>query len=94
MSTTLEQLVAEYARQNPGSRSLFQRAQASMPGGNTRTGVYVDPFPLYTQSGSGVYVNDVDGNQRLDFVNNATALILGHAHPAVVTALQDRAAQG
>ncbi len=94
MSTTLEQLVVEYVRQNPRSQSLFQRAQASMPGGNTRTGVYVDPFPLYTQSGSGVYVNDVDGNQRLDFVNNATALILGHAHPAVVGALQDRAAQG
>ena len=94
MSTSLEQLISAYRQQNPRSLELFQRAQASMPGGNTRTGVFVDPFPLYSQSGAGVYVTDVDGNQRLDFVNNATALILGHAHPAIVGALQDRAEQG
>jgi glutamate-1-semialdehyde 2,1-aminomutase len=94
MSTTLEQLIADYRQQNPASEELFRRAQASLPGGNTRTGIYVDPFPLYWQSGKGVYVTDVDGNERLDFVNNATALILGHAHPAIVGALQARAAQG
>ncbi len=56
-------------------------------GGNTRTDVFVDPFPVYADSGEGVYVTDVDGNRRLDFVNNTTSLILGHAHPAVVEAV-------
>ena len=78
--TTLAQLLSEYVRQNPRSSQLFERAQAALPGGNTRTGVYVDPFPLYMRSGRGAYTIDVDGNKRLDFINNATALILGHAH--------------
>jgi glutamate-1-semialdehyde 2,1-aminomutase len=94
MSTSIDQLVCTYREQNQRSHELFMRAQESLPGGNTRTGVYVDPFPVYLRSGAGVYVTDVDSNERLDFVNNATALILGHAHPSVVGALQDRAAQG
>lgn len=94
MSLTLDQLVAEYRDQNAKSQQLFRRAQDSLPGGNTRTGVYVDPFPIYTDAGAGVYVTDVDGNRRLDFVNNATALILGHQHPNVAHALTERIAQG
>ncbi len=90
MTTTLENLLAEYCRQNPQSRELFQRAQGSLPGGNTRTGVYIDPFPTYGHSGHGVYATDVDGNERLDFINNATALILGHAHPAITGAVAHR----
>ena len=40
------------------------------------------------------YFYDLDGHRLLDFVNNNTALILGHAHPAIVEALQDRVAKG
>jgi glutamate-1-semialdehyde 2,1-aminomutase len=94
MSLTLDQLIAEYRDQNAKSQQLFRRAQDSLPGGNTRTGVYVDPFPIYTEKGGGVYVTDVDGNKRLDFVNNATALILGHTHPKVANALRERISQG
>ena len=94
MSTSIDQLVSTYGDQNQCSQELILRAQTSLPGRNTRTVVYLDPFPIYSKSGAGVYVTDVDGNERLDFVNNATALILGHAHPSVVGALQDRTAQG
>ncbi|MBI92296.1 MAG: aminotransferase class III-fold pyridoxal phosphate-dependent enzyme [Candidatus Latescibacterota bacterium] len=94
MTITIDQLVSTYRTRNPQSLELFTRAQASLPGGNTRTGVYVDPFPVYSLSGAGACVTDVDGNERLDFVNNATALIIGHAHPSIVAALQDRAALG
>ncbi len=94
MTTSIEQLVAAYQHQNRQSQQLFTRAQESMPGGNTRTGVHVDPFPVYWQSGAGVHVTDVDGNERLDFVNNATALILGHAHPAIIDAIRERATGG
>ena len=68
MSTSIDQLVSTYGDQNQCSQELFLRAQASLPGGNTRTGVYLDPFPIYSKSGAGVYVTDVDGNERLDFV--------------------------
>ena len=91
---SLDSLVAEYMDRNPRSRQMFERAKTSLPGGNTRTGVYFDPFPIYADRGEGVYLIDLDGHRLLDFVNNNTALILGHAHPAVVGALQDRVAKG
>ncbi|HAA75791.1 TPA: aspartate aminotransferase family protein [Candidatus Latescibacteria bacterium] len=94
MPTTIDQLVSDYRDQNGKSYQLFQRAQSSLPGGNTRTGVYFDPFPVYAKTGAGVHVTDVDGNERLDFVNNATALILGHGHPAIVDAIRDRVTYG
>ena len=85
---SLDQLIADYCDQNAYSQRLFKRAQEVLPGGNTRTGVFVNPFPVYADRGEGVYIDDVDGNRRLDFVNNATALILGHTHPAVSGALR------
>jgi glutamate-1-semialdehyde 2,1-aminomutase len=94
MPVALDQLIAEYRDQNAASQKLFKRSQGVLPGGNTRTGVHVDPFPIYAASGAGVTVTDADGNRRLDFVNNATALILGHAHSEVTRALTDRVAQG
>ena len=94
MSITLEQLLSDCRDQNGGSYQLWRRAHESLPGGNRRTGVHVDPFPIYTEQGAGVHVTDVDGNKRLDLVCNATALILGHAHPDIVSALQSRAAVG
>jgi glutamate-1-semialdehyde 2,1-aminomutase len=80
----------------PGSKSaeLFARAQAVMPGGNTRTTVYMDPYPPYAAFGEGCFVTDVEGDRRLDCLNNYTALIHGHAHPAIVEAATRRVAQG
>ena len=73
---------------------MFARAVQSLPGGNTRTGIHIDPFPLYADRGEGAYLYDIDGHRLIDFVNNNTALPLGHAHPAIVTALQKQIALG
>jgi glutamate-1-semialdehyde 2,1-aminomutase len=98
MTTTatlsIDQLLATYAENNPNSKQLFQRAQESLPGGNTRTGTFFPPFPIYIDRGEGPYLVDVDGHELIDFVNNQTALILGHAHPEVVRALQEQTAKG
>ncbi|MDE0449611.1 MAG: aspartate aminotransferase family protein [Spirochaetaceae bacterium] len=93
-TVTIESLLSEYRERNKASYRLFQRAQSMLPGGNTRTGVFVEPFPLYVERAAGAELVDVDGNRRVDFVNNASALILGHAHPAVVGAIGERAARG
>jgi glutamate-1-semialdehyde 2,1-aminomutase len=79
-----------------GSRSaeLFARAQAVLPGGNTRTTVFMAPYPPYAASGEGCWITDVEGERRLDCLNNYTALIHGHAHPAIVEAAGRRLAQG
>ena len=73
----------------PGSRSaeLWQRARAVMPGGNSRTTVFAAPYPAYVASAQGATVTDVDGQSRIDFVNNYTSLIHGHAHPRIVDAV-------
>ena len=90
----LDEEIAAYAARNPRSQAMFARAVQSLPGGNTRTGIHIDPFPLYADRGEGAYLYDIDGHRLIDFVNNNTALPLGHAHPAIVTALQKQIALG
>lgn len=68
------------------SEALAGRAKASLPGGNTRTTVYRQPYPLYAARGEGCRVWDVDGTARIDCNNNYTSLIHGHAHPVLVEA--------
>jgi glutamate-1-semialdehyde 2,1-aminomutase len=68
------------------SYALNQRAQRSLPGGNTRTTVYAKPYPLYAARGQGCRVWDVDGIERIDCINNFTAAIHGYAHPDLVRA--------
>lgn len=91
---SMEDLIARYVDGNPLSQAMAGRAKRSLPGGNTRTGVYIDPFPIYIEHGEGPYLIDIDGHRLIDFVNNNTALILGHAHPTVVESLQKQIGRG
>lgn len=81
---------------DPASRShaLHQRARKSLPGGNTRTTVFMKPWPIYAARGEGCRVIDVDGVARIDCINNFTALIHGHAHPVVTQAACRQVALG
>ena len=83
----------EYQRLTTGSRALWQRALGSLPGGNTRTTIFHDPYPVYLERGEGCRVWDVDGVERIDFISNYTSLILGHCHPRVVEAVQSQASR-
>ncbi len=65
-----------------------------MPGGNTRHSIALAPYPIYAASGNGCRVTDVEGEQRVDFLNNYTSLILGHADPKVTAAVQQRVGRG
>jgi glutamate-1-semialdehyde 2,1-aminomutase len=80
----------------PHSTQLFERAQSVIPGGvNSPVRAFrsVGGQPLFIKRGSGARVYDVDGRQYIDFVGSWGPLILGHAHPSVVEAIQ-RAATG
>ena len=94
LQKSLDSLVAEYVANNPRSGAMCERAKHSLPGSNSRTGLYFHPFPPYISHGEGVHLIDLDGHYLLDFVNQATALILGHANPEVVDALQEQVAKG
>jgi len=82
-----------YAEHTVRSRSLWERALGVLPGGNTRTTVFQEPYPLYLERGHGSRVVDVDGVERIDFINNYTSLVHGHCHPGSVEAVQRQAAR-
>jgi glutamate-1-semialdehyde 2,1-aminomutase len=83
-----------YAASTPASAELYREARRHIAGGVTRTTIHLRPHPLYVTSGDGARVRDADGTERLDFIGNYTALILGHRHPAVMAAIEDQLARG
>ena len=83
-----------YRSESARSRQLYQRALGVMPGGNSRHSISLSPYPVYAASGRGCRITDVEGEERIDFLNNYTALILGHADPRVTEAVTRRVARG
>jgi len=83
-----------YRQTTPSSRAMHERAVKVMPGGTTRTTTYFDPYPLYIERGAGCRIWDADGTERIDMLGNYSAMILGHAHPKVVEAINQQAARG
>jgi glutamate-1-semialdehyde 2,1-aminomutase len=93
--TTLEnELLDLYRRRTVKSEAWYQRARQVMPGGDTRTGTYHLPYPLFIERGQGCRLWDADGNEYFDFLNNFTSLLHGHAHPSVHEALVTQGTQG
>jgi glutamate-1-semialdehyde 2,1-aminomutase len=83
-----------YPDPNSESQKLYERALSSLPGGNTRTTVYMKPYPIYAARGEGCRVWDVDGHEFIDCINNFTSLIHGHAHPLLIEAATRQLALG
>jgi glutamate-1-semialdehyde 2,1-aminomutase len=79
------------------NQQLFERAQRHIPGGvNSPVRAFrsVGGTPCFFTRGSGSRVIDADGKSYLDYVGSWGPLILGHAHPQVVAAVKEAAAQG
>ena len=93
-SPQIEQETRAFVARTPGSRALQEQASRFLPGGSSRITSYFDPYPAFIDHGEGHYVYDVDGNRYLDFMMNATSLIMGHAHPLVLKALREQLAKG
>jgi glutamate-1-semialdehyde 2,1-aminomutase len=96
--TRLQQLIereeATFAERHPRSRALYRRASATLAGGVASSWQSTDPHPIYVSHGSGSRVVDVDGNEYVDLHNGYGAVAVGHAHPAVVEAVQRRVERG
>jgi glutamate-1-semialdehyde 2,1-aminomutase len=79
------------------SAALFQEAQTLLPGGvdsPVRAFRAVGLEPRFIARASGAYLEDVDGRRYVDYMLSWGPLILGHAHPAVVSAICEAAARG
>ncbi len=87
-------LVAEYRKFSPMSGQMAERAKKAFPGGDTRASAHYRPYPLTIVEATGCVMTDIDGHEILDFMNNFTSLIHGHAHPEVVSAVQKQIALG
>ena len=77
------------------SKSLFERAQLSIPGGvnsPVRAFKSVGGTPLFIKNAKGAYLFDADGNKYIDYIASWGPMILGHAYHAVVKAIQEQAA--
>jgi glutamate-1-semialdehyde 2,1-aminomutase len=83
-----------YLARTAASRRLHEQARRVMPGGDTRTSAYWAPYPVFIERGEGCRIWDADGHPYVDFVNNYTSLILGHAHPAVLEGVTRELARG
>ena len=86
--------IEEYERLTPRSRELFEEASQYMPGGDTREVTYHAPYPSFVEEASGTTLTTADGEELLDFLNNYTAAVLGHAPEAVVEAVTERFSRG
>jgi glutamate-1-semialdehyde 2,1-aminomutase len=79
------------------SQAAFARAKQLMPGGvNSPARAFggVGGEPIFFDRGQGAYLYDVDGNRYIDYIGSWGPMILGHAHPQVVEAVQAAAARG
>jgi len=87
ISAALTEAEELYRACNPKSFDQHREACAAMPGGNTRSAIHVDPFPLTMVRGEGARLWDLDGHEYVDFLSEFTAGIYGHSHPAIRQAI-------
>lgn len=93
--TEVEQdIVARYRGRSAGSLARHLEARRYLPGGETRSSTWHAPYPTYMASGDGAWLTDCDGNRYIDFLNNYTSLIHGHAQPDIVEEAADQLTRG
>jgi glutamate-1-semialdehyde 2,1-aminomutase len=77
------------------NQQLFDRAQQTIPGGvNSPVRAFrsVGGTPRFIQRAEGPYMWDADGQRYIDYIGSWGPMIVGHAHPDVVRAVQQVAA--
>lgn len=84
----LEEARQRYASANPKSQAADKAAERYLPGGNTRSVLHYDPFPLTMVAGEGPELIDLDGHRYIDFVSEYSAGLFGHSDPVIKTAIR------
>jgi glutamate-1-semialdehyde 2,1-aminomutase len=91
---TNSKIESEYRARTPGSAKLYEEARKAIPAGLTHDSRTLLPYPIYAERAAGPLKWDVDGNEYVDYFGGHGALLLGHAHPAVVEAVQEQVQRG
>jgi glutamate-1-semialdehyde 2,1-aminomutase len=77
-----------------GSKRMYERAHKVLPGGVPSSYQVREPWPIYLERGEGASVWDADGRHLWDFHNGFGSMPQGHAHPAIVKAVEERVRLG
>ncbi|NQU71017.1 MAG: aminotransferase class III-fold pyridoxal phosphate-dependent enzyme, partial [Rhodospirillales bacterium] len=89
LADALADVTERYRAANPNSLERWENAHNVMPGGNTRTVLYYEPFPATMIKGEGAYLYDMDGHRYTDFLGEYSAGLYGHSNPVIQTAIKD-----
>ncbi len=87
IAAALTEAQEQYRARYPKSLAQYEEACAALPGGNTRSAIFAEPFPLTMVRGEGAHLWDADGHEYVDFLSEFTAGIFGHSHPVIRRAL-------
>ncbi len=94
MAEEVENIESDYREALQASAVLYERARDLFPNGVTHDNRFHRPFPVYASRAAGGRKWDVDGREYVDYWMGHGALMLGHCHPAMVSAVADQAARG
>ncbi len=94
MNTYEKNISDIYSELLPNSGKLYQRAKNVFPSGATHDSRFLSPFPIYVDRAKGSKKWDVDGKEYIDYWVGHGALLLGHNHPVVMSAVMSQLAKG
>lgn len=94
LNRAIEDARARYIAANPKSMAADKAAEQYLPGGNTRTVLHFDPFPLTMAEGEGAELVDLDGHRYLDFVGEYSAGLFGHSDDTITSTINRALAHG
>ncbi len=89
LKSAIEDARSRYVAANPKSMAADEAAERFLPGGNTRTILHFEPFPLTMAAGNGAELTDLDGHRYVDFVGEYSAALFGHSNDVIKAAIQE-----
>src|SRR5210317_724167 len=89
LKQAIEDARTRFAAANPLSDAAEEDALRYLPGGNTRSVLHYEPFPLTMVSGEGAELTDLDGHRYVDFVGEYSAGLFGHSDPRIKAAINE-----
>lgn len=90
----IEDARSRYVSANPLSQAADRDATLHLPGGNTRTILHFEPFPLTMVKGNGAELTDLDGHTYVDCVGEYSAALFGHSNDVITSAIHKALGNG
>jgi glutamate-1-semialdehyde 2,1-aminomutase len=92
--TMSERELERFNKATPRSAAMYERARKTLARGIGSSYQWREPWPVYLKEGKGSHLWDIDGNEYLDYLNGFGSMVQGHAHPAIVKAVQEQVLHG